>query len=165
VCPGPVDARGDEGVPYVETPDGWVHPHGHEVDGAILLMDPGKPDGLGAVPGPGEVRHAPGADPAAPPLFVEARLSLIGRPERRWRLFQRREPDVPPDSMTGWSGAALESMQRTLARVSRAGLSPNRVVAHHRKRGHDVESLSDLRSLDLEQINAARLLASGRLAV
>ena len=42
--------------------------------------------------------------------------------------------------MTGWSGAALQSMQRTVGRVSRAGLSSKRVVASHQKRGHDVAS-------------------------
>jgi hypothetical protein len=60
-----------------------------------------------------------------------------------------------PDGMTGWSGTALESMRRTVGRVSRAGLSSKR-VARHQKRGHDVASLSDLRRLDLEQIDAVR---------
>ena len=68
----------------------------------------------------------------------------------------RKAVDTLPDGMTGWSGAALESMQRTVGRVSRAGLSPKRVVASHQKRGHDVASLSDLRRLDLEQIDAVR---------
>jgi hypothetical protein len=58
--------------------------------------------------------------------------------------------------MTGWSGPAVESMRRTAGRLSRAGLSPKRVVARHQKRGHDVASLSDLRRLDLEQIDAVR---------
>jgi hypothetical protein len=61
-----------------------------------------------------------------------------------------------PDGMAGWSGAALESMRRTVGRVSRAGLSSTRVVARHQKHGHDVASLSDLRRLDLEQIDAVR---------
>jgi hypothetical protein len=39
-------------------------------------------------------------------------------------------------------------------RISRVGLSPKRVVTIHKKRGHDVASLSDLRRLDLEQIHA-----------
>lgn len=55
-----------------------------------------------------------------------------------------------------WSGAALQSMRQTMGRVSRAGLSSKRVVALHNKRGHDVESLSDLRRLDLQQIDAVR---------
>jgi hypothetical protein len=61
-----------------------------------------------------------------------------------------------PGGMTSWSGPALESMRRTAGRVSRAGLSPKRVVARHQKRGHDVASLSDLRRLDLEQVDAVR---------
>lgn len=69
----------------------------------------------------------------------------------------RKAVDTVPDGMVGgWSGAALESMRRTVGRVSRAGLSSKRVVARHQKRGYDVASLSDLRRLDLEQIDAVR---------
>lgn len=60
--------------------------------------------------------------------------------------------DVLPD----WSGAALQSIRQTVGRVSRAGLSPKRVVALHKRREHDVASLSDLRRLDLQQIDAVR---------
>jgi hypothetical protein len=68
----------------------------------------------------------------------------------------RKAVDTLPHGMTGWSGAALESMRRTVGRISRAGLSSERVVARHQKHGHDVASLSDLRRLDLEQIDAIR---------
>jgi hypothetical protein len=68
----------------------------------------------------------------------------------------RKAIDTVPDGMTDWSGAALGSMRRTVGRVSRAGLSSKRVVARHQKRGHDVASLSDLRRLDLEQVDAVR---------
>ena len=61
-----------------------------------------------------------------------------------------------PDGIVDWSPAALGSIRQTVGRVSRAALSPKRVVARHRKRGHDVASLSDLRRLDLEQIDAVR---------
>lgn len=64
----------------------------------------------------------------------------------------RRAADILPD----WSNTAYESMQRTVGRVSRAGLSSTAVVAKHTKQGHDVVSLSDLRRLDLEQIDAVR---------
>lgn len=47
-------------------------------------------------------------------------------------------------------------MRQTVGRVSRVGLSSKRIVAHHQKRGHDVAALSDLRRLDLEQIDAVR---------
>lgn len=60
------------------------------------------------------------------------------------------------DALPDWSGVALQSLRRTVGRVSRAGLSSKRVVALHKKRGHDVASLSDLRCLDLEQIDAVR---------
>jgi EcsC protein family len=68
----------------------------------------------------------------------------------------RKAFDALADGRTNWSGPALESIQRMVGRVSRAGLSSKRVVARHQKRGHDVASLSDLRRLDLEQIDAVR---------
>ncbi|WP_030598544.1 EcsC family protein [Streptomyces fulvoviolaceus] len=64
----------------------------------------------------------------------------------------RKTADALPD----WSGTAVQSIQKTLGRASRAGLSPKRVVALHKKRGHDVASLRDLRRLDLEQVDAVR---------
>ncbi|MFD8213560.1 EcsC family protein [Streptomyces sp. NPDC059697] len=60
------------------------------------------------------------------------------------------------DALPDWSGTAVQSIQKTLGRASRAGLSSKRVVALHKKRGHDVASLSDLRRLDLEQVDAVR---------
>ncbi len=44
-------------------------------------------------------------------------------------------------------------MQRTVAKIPRAGLSPELVVELCQKRGHDVTRHSDLRRLDLEQIH------------
>jgi hypothetical protein len=57
-------------------------------------------------------------------------------------------PELPE-----WSHTAVGSVQRSAARVSRAGLSPKRIVKRHQKKGHEVERLSDLRHLDLEQID------------
>ncbi|MFI7426049.1 EcsC family protein [Micromonospora sp. NPDC049836] len=68
----------------------------------------------------------------------------------------RKAAGVVPTSAADWSGSALGSMQRTVAKISRAGLSPKRVVELHQKRGHDVTKLSDLRRLDLEKIHAVR---------
>lgn len=59
-------------------------------------------------------------------------------------------------ALPDWSGAAFESTRQTVGRIARAGLSSKRVVALHNKRGHDVASLSDLRRLDLKQIDAVR---------
>lgn len=61
----------------------------------------------------------------------------------------RKASDALPD----WGSTALGSARKTVGRVSRAGLSSKRVVSIHRKRGHDVARLSDLRQLDLEQID------------
>lgn len=60
------------------------------------------------------------------------------------------------NALPNWSNTAFESVQRTVGRVSRAGLSSTTVVAKHKKHGHDVASLSDMRRLDLEQIDAVR---------
>lgn len=60
----------------------------------------------------------------------------------------------------GWAGTVGRSVQRTTSRVARVGLSPKAMVAKHRKLGHDVSSLHELRRLDLEQIDAVR----GRVA-
>lgn len=60
------------------------------------------------------------------------------------------------DALPDWTGTVLGSARRTGARVARVGLSPRRVVTKHTKRGHDVASLSDLRRLDLEQIDEVR---------
>ena len=59
-------------------------------------------------------------------------------------------------ALPGWASTAGSSVGRATGRVSRAGLSPKRVVAKHVKRGHDVSRLRDLRRLDLQQIDAVR---------
>jgi hypothetical protein len=89
-------------------------------------------------------------------LAVSHGQEVVAKGTRAVGYGARKAVDTVPDGMTGWSGAALESMRRTVGRVSRAGLSSKRVVARHQKRGHDVASLSDLRRLDLEQIDAVR---------
>ncbi|MBC7596040.1 MAG: EcsC family protein [Kineosporiaceae bacterium] len=66
----------------------------------------------------------------------------------------RKTADALPDGVADWSGAAFRSVRQTVGRVSRAGLSSKRIVAFHKKHGHDVASPSDLRRLDLEQIHA-----------
>ncbi|MFB8082952.1 EcsC family protein [Streptomyces sp. NPDC056013] len=60
------------------------------------------------------------------------------------------------DAMPDWGGTAVQSLRKTVGRVSRAGLSPKRVVARHQKYGHEVESLRDVRRLDLERVDAVR---------
>lgn len=64
--------------------------------------------------------------------------------------------DLVPDEATDWAGQAVHAVQKTTAKISRAGLSPKQMVKKHRKRGHDVTRLSELRTLDLEQIDTVR---------
>lgn len=74
----------------------------------------------------------------------------------RGQNFVGKAAGVIPDGLADWSGSAFGSMRKTVGRVSRAGLSPQRVVAKHRKRGHNVALLQDLRRLDLQQIDLVR---------
>ncbi|WP_344446793.1 EcsC family protein [Kitasatospora nipponensis] len=60
------------------------------------------------------------------------------------------------EALPDWSSAVVQSTRQTVGRLSRAGLTPARVVKRHQKHGHDVTSLADLRRLDLEQIDTAR---------
>jgi hypothetical protein len=60
------------------------------------------------------------------------------------------------EALPDWAGTAASSVRRATGRIARAGLSPKRVVEKHRKRGHEVSALPDLRTLDLEQIDVVR---------
>jgi hypothetical protein len=60
------------------------------------------------------------------------------------------------ENMPEWGGTAVQSVRKTVGKISRAGLSPKRVVALHTKRGHEVASLSDVRQLDLELVEKVR---------
>lgn len=68
----------------------------------------------------------------------------------------RKAQEAIPDGFSDWGDAAFGSMRQTAGRISRVGLSPKRVVGKHKKSGHDVSRLLDLRQLDLEQIDAVR---------
>lgn len=63
---------------------------------------------------------------------------------------------ILPDQLTDWGGHAANSISGSISRASRIGLSPSRIVKLHQKRGHQVEELSDLRKLDLKQIDQVR---------
>ena len=65
-------------------------------------------------------------------------------------------PDNVSEKAAGWGRSATASLDRVVASVARAGLSPEKVVLKHRKAGHDVETLADLRSLDLALIDKVR---------
>ncbi|MFZ3415122.1 EcsC family protein [Arthrobacter sp. 3Tela_A] len=97
------------------------------------------------------LEERPGAQAA-----VSRGKDLLGKGVSVARSGARKTADAIPDGMADWSGAALSSVTKTMARVARVGLSPRHVVQSHRKRGHDVAVLSDLRLLDLEEIDAVR---------
>lgn len=58
-----------------------------------------------------------------------------------------------PAAATEWAGAALDSAKTSAARASRVGLSAKRVVELHQKQGHAVGDLTDVRRLDLRQVD------------
>ncbi|MFJ4036894.1 EcsC family protein [Microbacterium sp. NPDC090007] len=65
----------------------------------------------------------------------------------------KKAADTVPAGVGDWTGAALDSVKRTAARASRVGLSAKRVVELHRKKGHPVSELADVRRLDLQQVD------------
>lgn len=97
------------------------------------------------------LENRPGAQAA-----VSRGQGIVGKSANAIGTGARKAARVIPDGLADWSGSALGSMRQTVGRVSRAGLSPQRVVAKHKKRGHDVALLHDLRRLDLQQIDLVR---------
>lgn len=81
---------------------------------------------------------------------------IVGKSANAIGTRARKAAGVIPNGLTDWSGSAFWSIRKTVGRVSRAGLSPQRVVAKHKTRGHDVAFLHDLRRLDLQQIDLVR---------
>lgn len=82
--------------------------------------------------------------------------SVVGKSATAIGAGASKAAGAIPDGLADWSGSAFGSMRKTVGRVSRAGLSPQRVVARHKKCGHDVALLHDLRCLDLQQIDLVR---------
>lgn len=68
----------------------------------------------------------------------------------------RKVSQAVPDFASDWGLAAADALRTQVSHVARAGLSSKRVVAQHKKRGHQVNRLADLRNLDLEQIDLVR---------
>lgn len=72
---------------------------------------------------------------------------------------RRAAAALPGDAtraLNRWGTTALQSAETTLAAASRVGLTPERIVAKHERRGHSVKSLLDVRDLDLQEIDAVR---------
>ncbi|WP_345376781.1 EcsC family protein [Frondihabitans cladoniiphilus] len=68
----------------------------------------------------------------------------------------RKVGEALPAGAADWGSSAAGSIRDAVARVAGAGLSPKGVIKQHRRRGHDVSKLSDLRRLDLEQVDLVR---------
>lgn len=64
----------------------------------------------------------------------------------------RKAAETFPD----WGHTSMGSVSQMGARASRVGLTPEWVLKNHKKKGHDVASLYDVRRLDLEQVDAVR---------
>lgn len=111
------------------------------VDGAVFLGQ--------------QVEHALDSNPKARDVLGKGK-SVVKSGARAIKAGTAKAADLVPDEAGVWAGQALDSAQRTAARIARAGLSPAHIVKKHRKRGHDVERLNDLHQLDLEQIDLVR---------
>lgn len=82
---------------------------------------------------------------------------LFGRGAEVLRAGARKTAGAVPEAVTDWGGSAVDSVNRMLARAGRAAeLNPRWVLDAHRKHGHEVSSLADLKGLDLQQIDAVR---------
>lgn len=66
-------------------------------------------------------------------------------------------PESVRKSSGDWVSTSAGATGRSLARASRAGLTPQAVVKKHVRRGHTVERFHDVRDLDLEQVDAVRM--------
>ncbi len=77
----------------------------------------------------------------------------VAKGARKVGAAAARVSDAVPDGVADWAGAALDSAKTTAARASRAGLSAKRVVDLHKRKGHEVEDLADVRRLDLKQVD------------
>ncbi|WP_460887953.1 EcsC family protein [Promicromonospora xylanilytica] len=64
--------------------------------------------------------------------------------------------DAMPDAFEGWTRSAVDGTQSFLTRTSRVGLTPEHIVRKHTAAGHDVGTLGDVRSLDLELVDKVR---------
>ncbi|ALG30880.1 serine/arginine repetitive matrix protein 2 [Glutamicibacter halophytocola] len=93
--------------------------------------------------------------PSAQAALVKGQ-EIVGRGAIALTSGARKTVEAIPEGLTDWSASAMGSMRRTVGRISRVGLSPQKVVSKHKKRGHEVASLRDLRRLDLQQIDAVR---------
>lgn len=87
---------------------------------------------------------------------VTSGQNLVGTGARAVSTGAQRAAAAVPTSVTGWASDAVASMRTMVARTSRVGLSADGVVKLHKKRGHEVERLADLRALDLELVDIVR---------
>lgn len=91
---------------------------------------------------------------------LAARYPAVRRAQQEAAGVARAVGDKVPDRATDlgkqWVVAGLDGATRAVSKVSRAGLSPERVVKKHQNLGHPVTSLSDIRDIDLEQVDKVR---------
>jgi len=94
---------------------------------------------------------------------VAERYPSIAKAQKVTNDAARRAVQVVPPSVTDaagvWVGSAAEAAAGVISKVGRVGLTAGHVVAKHQEAGHSVESLSDIRKLDLK--DADSLLGRG----
>lgn len=83
---------------------------------------------------------------------LESGQRVIAKTSHKVTKGAKKVSNAVPEELKDWSGEALSSLQTTLSKLSRAGLSPKRLIAIHKRRGNSVESLLDIRKLDLSAV-------------
>lgn len=123
----------------LEYRDRWWRRAGHQVGDAVAA---------GAAKADQTTREFVGRHPR-----LHSGLSQAGAlVSRGGGAVARLVPDVARD----WTGQAAGATGRAIRDLTRVGLSGERVVAQHQKKGHPVERLSDVRDLDLELVDKVR---------
>lgn len=93
------------------------------------------------------MRNIPGADAAGVRVRDGAR-AVTGA--------AKKALGAVPEGAVTWPAEVVRGAQRMGSRISRVGLTRAGVVRRHRKRGHPVERLGDVRQLDLELVHQVR---------
>lgn len=91
--------------------------------------------------------------------FVERHPKLQAGLNRASKVAKRAAGTVSkgvPYEAKEWFGKAAHSAGVTFRDISRIGLTPKRIIAKHQKKGNQVETLLDIRSLDLELVDKVR---------
>lgn len=81
---------------------------------------------------------------------------VISRGAKAVKGGAQRVVEQVPEQVKDWTGGAAQATGQMVSRIARVGLSPDFVVRRHQKLGHNVEVFSDVRRLDLREVDVVR---------